>query len=156
MLYFTPNFMFGRKIFKMDSSIFCVWPIFSTVGPCWAQGTETTLLNMFRTTSTFSFAKRMGKNSEVRAWSKRLDKSCKSRYTHLISRMHRGTDPLRVYKRVRTFCVWVRMAWTGTPRGQGRRPVPSHWHWCVPRDTWAWGVLWILWAGRQGVQANTP
>lgn len=84
--------MFARKIFKMDSSIFCVWPIFSTAGPCWVQGTETTLLNMFRTTSTFSFAKRMGKNSKVRAWSKRLDTSCKSRYTHLISRMHRGTD----------------------------------------------------------------
>jgi len=22
-----------------------------------------------------------------------------------------------------------------TSRGQGRRPVPSHLHWCVPRDT---------------------
>lgn len=49
--------------------------------------------------------------------------------------MHRNTDPLILHGRVRNFCVWVRLPRISTSGGQGMRPVPSHWHWCVPRDT---------------------
>lgn len=131
----------------MESSISWAWLISSTAGhPFWLEGTETTLLSVLRTTGIFSLAMRIRKNSKIRAWSLSIDKSSKTYHTYLISRT--------VYKRVITFCVWVRKPWTSTPGGQGRRPVPFCWHRCVPRDPWSWAVLWVVWAGRQGLQVK--